>query len=241
MQIIITIDSSTINSTPPVGHNIIYRFKVEAELDGEQLDDEKDSDQNKALWKLPNSIARVGSRDQGGDGWAAKGTYEWLNTNSNSIAEVNDISGEHARNIGHSTHFKGTDIDTYHFVNLLSGNLNGTQNYNKLKSAAISALNNNATALQTVTSWIDVHRNELDTLTGLSTVAEVITPKGTGTNTLPSGWVKQLMTTGKVVNNGNTIINTNLGLWSNSNVRYRNDHNNHLHIDLKDSQLNNTP
>ena len=243
IDVTVTMDStypSSVTSQPPALHNIRYNFSVEADLNGTTLSDDKDSSPAKALWVLPNNVPRFGTRDNGGDGWAAKGTYEWLTANLASVPEVNDISGEHGRNIGHTTHRRGTDIDIYHFTDLTGGVKNGTQNYLALRAQTANALAGDAGAITTVTDWIEAARNDLDTLTALSSVAEVIFARGSAGAGLPNGWVRTLMETGQLTVGAQTL-NLSIGTWSNTNVGYRNDHNNHGHIDLNDTSLNNAP
>jgi len=232
--------TSSIQSQPPTQHMIRYSFRVESELNGTKLDDEKDSAPMKALWLIPDSISRFGFRDKGKDGWAAKGTYEWLLSNAESIPEVNDISGEHSRNIGHLTHRRGTDIDIYHFTDLTGGVRNGSLNYQLIHSKTASALLGNIADRATVTDWILSARSGLDTLAGLNTVAEVISARGAPSLELPSGWLRSLMETG-LLTNGTDILNLDIGTWNNTGVTYRNDHNDHYHIDLNDTNLNNQP
>ena len=232
--------TSSVHSQPPTQHMIRYSFRVESELNGTMLDDVKDSAPIKALWLIPDSISRFGFRDNGKDGWAAKGTYEWLLSNAESIPEVNDISGEHSRNIDHSTHRRGTDIDIYHFTDLTGGVRRGGLNYQLIHSKTASALLGNIADRATVTDWILSARSGLDTLTGQNTVAEVISGSGASSLELPSGWLRSLMETGLLAS-GTDILNLDIGTWNNTGVRYRNDHNDHFHIDLNDTNLNNQP
>lgn len=68
------------------------------------------------LYRAPQGLARYSTRDDGGDDWCTPGVYRFLNNaaNQSMIVAFNDISGEHGRNLRHTSHRLGTDID---FVN----------------------------------------------------------------------------------------------------------------------------
>jgi hypothetical protein len=111
--------SSSVAATPPPTHTIRYRFTVQADVDGQsQWSDPKDSEQMLALWRMPGEFARYGQPpDKGLDDWASRGTYDWLFRNAGLFGDtsINDVSGEHARNIGHSQHERGVEMDIFHF------------------------------------------------------------------------------------------------------------------------------
>jgi len=243
-----TIDNpaSTIASQPPPTRNLTYHFIVKGtSAEGLELKDEKDASGKRALWRMPDGIGRYGGRDDGFDDWAARGTYNWLAANSGLIREINDISGEHGRNIGHATHGRGTDIDTYHFYRF-PGAVSGGQNYDLLRAdvvAAFGTLQNPAppaatTAFNRVAAWITATRNGLTSLANLNTVSQLIYCQGVAANGLPAGWCSGLIRTGSVtrtVAGPNGPVNQTLnfgGNFANAKVVYRNDHNDHLHVTL---------
>jgi murein endopeptidase len=91
---------------------------------------------------MPDGFERFGQGtiDIGGDDWASRGAYNWLAANKNLITRINDISGEHGRNIGHSSHKHGTDIDMFHFYTFQKG-ASGKVNYSQLIENVVSAKN----------------------------------------------------------------------------------------------------
>jgi hypothetical protein len=111
------------------------------DVDGAEVTGEKYSGVRRALWRMPDGFDRYSGRDTGGDDWASRGTYNWLAANRNSIMRINDISGEHGRNIGHSTHKHGSDIDMFHFYTFPKGGASGTENYNQLIKNVLSSKN----------------------------------------------------------------------------------------------------
>jgi len=247
---------------PPPFHNIRYRFMVTANLNGTPLTAQRDSALRSALWRMPPGFPRfspeAGQRDTGGDDWVAKGTYEWLLANSNLLPPINDISGEHARNLGHVAHRSGTDIDTYHFTNLLTGPRNGTKNYRRLATLTLAALRDNDQNAKTVVAdWFATARSRISALAALPTVAQIIfaegcpwsgtcivgPPSGSLDVLLPPGWVRKLLTTGIVTDDAaGRVLNIGGSFDAAANKTiFQNDHNNHVHIDLDDSNLNNSP
>lgn len=236
---------SDIASQPPAFHNFRYRFTVEGMKNGVPLPESavRESSGINALWRMPDGMTRFGGRDAGGDDWSAKGTYEWLVQNANLVPAINDVSGEHGRNIGHQSHRRGTDIDTYLFVDLTGNHGPAGTNYNRIRDRTIAAVGGNIAAQNDVINFIEQSRNGLDDLAALNSVAQLIYTRGAQSGVLPAGWAHLLITTGQFqygLNNANTF-DTGLGNWAQGKVRYQNDHNDHLHIDLNDTVLNNTP
>lgn len=214
-------------------HSFNYRFEVHAEKNGTEAVARKYTNNKVALWSLPSHIARFGSRDHGGDGWASKGTYLWLHDNSHLITKVNDISGEHGRNIGHKTHKLGTDIDTLHFT---ERNRNGTRNYKAMRSDVIKALEGDAVAKERVIEWISNQRAGLALLRQNNEVARLYSGTGRAFSMLPMHWLKTLMLTGQLTANSQTL-DTGLGSWSGAKIRFNTIHDNHDHITLDRKKL----
>ena len=82
----------------------------------------------------------------------------------------------------------------------------------------------------------------------LDTVAELTFAEGSrdaiiGPNVIADGWIEDLMLTGQMTDK----LGQNLDLllasptWSNTKVVFDKKHNNHVHIDLDDTALNNAP
>ncbi|WP_158122015.1 hypothetical protein [Vibrio vulnificus] len=207
-----------------------FQYKVTVESDSAQAD--KSTDQLNALWKLPSSINRFGGRDTGGDGWSSVATYNWLDLNGGLITKVNDISGEHGRNIGHKTHKAGNDIDTLHFVEY---HPNGTLNYKMMGQALATALNGDADGQAKVIDWVAAQRQGLDNLAANAKVKRLYSADGNpyehASVKLPDHWFTTIMTTGAITV-GTKSFDTQLGTWSNAKVRRNDVHNNHDHITL---------
>jgi len=144
----VSIDSPPEHGPPaPLSHSVHYEATLSGDdvLDGDAASIVNRSDALVALWQMPELLAngtirRYSTDDLGGDAWAALGTINWLRSMSQTLRDadlelrVNDISGEHGVNLGHSSHGFGTDLDIFHFQNLLSrsSRLNGGENYLKL-------------------------------------------------------------------------------------------------------------
>lgn len=246
---------STIGRIPSF-HNYRYVFIVKATNDKDKTNviESKPfySDQYYALWEMPSTLARYGTRDsnRGGDGWSAKGTYEWLVNNADLVTEINDISGEHGRDIGHRTHKTGTDIDIFLFHMMVAGSLDragqATANYLALRNHVVSALQGNQTSLSEVESWVIESRSGLTQLSDLNSVSRLYYTAGRAYRNLPQGWGRILLETGRLeIQNSDTgqarVIDLGLSAWSENKVRYNNIHNNHAHITLDAVQLNNAP
>ena len=242
--------SSTVNGNPPPTRDIAYRFRVVGEDDhGQSVSADKNVTGRRSLWRTVDLLpGRYGSRDAGYDDWGARGTYNWLLQNVHLVNQVDDISGEHGRNIGHDTHQYGTDIDTYHFYRF-TGATSGTDNYNKLRDTVVTAFgtlqangtpnpNPSAAALAAVsslTAFVNSTRTGLANLAALNTVSRLYYAIGTAGAGLSHGWAKALIETGRVTRTVNGVVQTvDLGLsnWSNTKVSYNSVHNNHVHITL---------
>ncbi len=226
------------NPDPPF-HLFKIRFKLQVEVNGTMVSDEKETGDRRALWRMPTGFDRYSTRDAGGDDWASKGTYKWLNDNKTLITKINDISGEHGKDIGHKTHQYGTDIDMFHF-HKFSGAASGGDNHTKLQEAVLLAASKDkgAPAAKTaVVSWITASRTGIDNITAKTQVTELRYLKGDavkGTSTVPrlrANWGEDLLTKGKIEIDGKEFIFVDT-TWSNSKFVSVNDHNDHVHITL---------
>ena len=243
--------ASSVNGSPPPTQDLAYRFHVVGQDNqGQSVTAEKIVTGRRSLWRMVNLLpGRYGSRDPGHDDWGAKGTYTWLQQNVSLIKEVDDISGEHGRNIGHNTHQYGTDIDMYHFYRF-AGATSGTDNYNQLRNSLVSAFgmlqadgtpNPNPSAaaqnaFNSLVAFVNATRPGLDNLAALNTVSQLYYAIGSAGSGLPNGWARSLITTGKVTRtvNNNVVQTLDIGTgdWSNAKVNYNSVHNNHVHITL---------
>jgi len=242
--------ASTVDDSPPPTRDIAYKFRIVGkDGNGQSVSAEKTVTGRRSLWRMVDLLpGRYGSRDAGHDDWGARGTYKWLLQNASLINEVDDISGEHGRFIGHNSHQYGTDIDTYHFYRF-AGATSGTDNYNRLRNAVVSAFgtlladgaanpNPSADALNSVNAlkdFINATRTGLGKLAALNTVSRLYYAIGSAGSGLSHGWAKSLIETGKVVRTVNNValtLDLGVGSWSNSKVNYNSVHNNHVHITL---------
>lgn len=241
---------STVNGNPPPTRDLAYKFSVTGkDENGQSVSADKTVTGRRSLWRMVGSLSgRYGTRDTGSDDWGSRGTYNWLQQNIGLINEVDDISGEHGRNIGHATHQYGTDIDTYHFYRF-TGATSGTDNYNRLRNAVLTAFgtlqadgspNPNPpaaalTAVSNINAFISATRTGLGDLAALNTVSRLYYAIGSASSGLPNGWASSLITTGTVSRTVNGVVQTlNLGSgnWSNAKVSYNSVHNNHVHVTL---------
>ena len=243
VQVTFSDEASQVASTPPPSEQIRYRFKLKGRAaDDEVLEsDPKESAAYFALWRMPDGLARYGMRDQGRDDWAAQSTYSWLDDNRNLVTRIDDISGEHARNIGHQTHQQGRDIDMFHVYTFPNGAVSGTQNYLRLVENVQAALNGDAAALNRVNAWASQTRDRFDDLIADNNVRRIYyaigrAVVGQGQTTLTAGWAQQLLEQGTYTNPDGLTINLAAGGWGNAGdakMRYNATHNNHFHVALQ--------
>jgi len=232
-------NTSSVNSVPPPSNSIQYRFTVTAtDIDSSPLSDEKIESGKHPLWRMPTGSPRYSSRDDGHDDWCAEGTYNWLIDNASKVKAINDISGEHGKDLGHHTHAKGTDIDMYHFYMFPGANPNnGTSNYNmlvarindlpKLDSAIPATQAIGQIAKSQIISWITDSRAGIDDLAALASVSNVIYASNAG-----GADIAKLLKTGRVTVGGKEF-NLGTGDWSNAKHLTIPPHHHHVHITLK--------
>lgn len=202
-----------------------------------------------ALWRMPSQITeRFGVRDVGLDDWCSKGTYEWLEENAELVTVVNDISGEHGKNIGHAGHKDGHDVDMFSFVNLLEADkpLNGTMNYLAISQLTRRALDGETNAVPQVAGWIQTHRVELAKLLAKPEVRIIYVCSGSVNSCgLPANWHRALLVNG-VLSQGTKSLQLGLGTWNPpgaGKMRYDSSatHNHHIHVGLDKAKLNDAP
>ncbi|WP_369229229.1 hypothetical protein AB5J56_01530 [Streptomyces sp. R21] len=244
MRVVVTFDggTSTVPSTPPPADRIHYRFTLTGRTDPstEVKSEPKDSPESFALWHMPGGFARYGARDPGGDTWAAESTYTWLDTHRALITAIDDISGEHARNIGHQEHDRGTQVDMFHVYTFPGGGVSGLINYMQLQAHVERALAGDLQARTHVNTWASVTRTRFDSLIAEVSVQRIYYAIGSdattpGSPALTQGWARALLTTGSYTNPGNLTLALPAGAWGNAGsakLRFNAIHNSHIHLDL---------
>lgn len=253
LEVRASFDSPSPASThPPIGHDVRYSFDINVLLaNGETSSASRQSAVQHALWRMPGSIPRYGVRDLGLDDWSSRGAYFWLQHNGQLVTRIDDISGEHARDIGHASHDTGTDIDMFHFFSF-PGAQSGGHNYELLLADMWAAFAGNALSLNRVTSWVSETRAGLDRLLPLGSISRVYYATGSPCQQniliggapmliqLPNGWARALLERGSVQALGGQQLQTGLGGWVNSGnnkMHYNATHNSHVHLDLNEGAL----
>jgi hypothetical protein len=154
------------------------------------------------------------------------------------VTRINDISGEHGRNIGHVTHRRGTDIDIFHFNTLDA--TSGLANYLKLEDNATLAAGTGQAADQAkavVAGWLTAQRAGLTNLANQTAVDQLFTGVGAKSGILPGGWLRKLMQTGRFATTTNQLVVIDNGASLSGKIHYNNVHNDHNHITLNQSVL----
>jgi hypothetical protein len=233
----------TVSTVPPPAHAIIYKFIVFANLsDGTEVSGDAISATKRALWRMQaywrDPARRYGMRDQGHDDWLSARTWEYLNRHGALLTRIDDISGEHGRDIGHATHDVGTDIDLYH-VYKFTGATSGIDNYNRLRNALIRVLSlpseQTANDHAAITSWVADTRQRFAAIlsqTDAQTIYYAIGSAHTASGiSLPRGWARTLLVEG-AISASSQRFDTGLGAWSYPQTRlvYNAVHNSHIHI-----------
>lgn len=241
---------SSVAGTPPPATHLAYRFTVKALRDGVPLTAEKEAGGKRALWRMPDGVPRFSTRDTGGDDWSARGAYLWIEQHGDLLEPVNDISGEHGRNIGHATHARGTDIDTHHFYRFPGvGNGAGTGdlNYTRLAQNAQLAFQRDAqgaptpAALQArglLAAWVERSRSRITALAARPEVAQVIYCAGAPNGGLGAGWCNTLLRAGllrrTLPGQAPETLQLVADAYTGDNGKLANNdvHNNHVHVTL---------
>lgn len=233
----------TANTVPPPAHAVTYKFTVFANLsDGTEVSDEAISSVKRGLWRMQaywrDAARRYGQRDAGGDDWLAVGTWHYLERHGNLMTRIDDISGEHGRDIGHATHDVGTDIDLYH-VYRFAGATSGTDNYNRLRNAVVRVLSQPADQTQAdrdaISAWVSQTRPRFEAILSSTDAQTVYYASGSAYTSsgivLGAGWARTLLVSG-VINASGQSFDTGLGAWGfpQSRLVYNAVHNTHFHI-----------
>jgi hypothetical protein len=245
MRVVVTFSdiASAVMSTPPPTDRIFYRFTMTGVSDAgdEVVSDPKDSAVFFALWRMPAGFGRYGQPpDPGLDDWAAPSTYTWLDANRGLVTRINDISGEHARNLGHHAHARGTDVDMFHVYTFPGGAVSGTANYMLLQADVERALGGDAAALARVNTWAVDTRTRFDAFIADAGVHRIRYAIGSAAHTagmpaLTGGWARALLTAGNYINPTGIALALPAGIWGNgghAKLWFDAVHNNHFHLDL---------
>lgn len=230
-------------TVPPPAHNITYRFTVYAEnAEGEEISGEGSSRIMRALWRMQEAwrqpARRYGRRDNGHDDWLSARTWEYIGRHGALLTRIDDISGEHGRNIDHKTHDAGTDIDLFHTFTF-PGAFSGGNNYERLRSAVVRALAVPAEqAVQEradIAAWVSSTRQTLAAVLTTTDAQHIYYMIGNAHAAqgiqLPRGWARTLLVHGTLTASGATL-DTGLGAWGfdQSRLTYNSVHNSHWHI-----------
>lgn len=244
----VTLDSldSRLPISSPSTHETQYRFTVEVDQNGLKAKDteivrtifsaappstDRITRPLHALWHMPSAFLRfaptTGVREEGGDDWTSRGAYEWLVNNRNLITAVDDIAGEHARNVGHESHRSGTEFDIQPFYVL-----GGSDQYISLRTTTWLAFEvdnpDPATqarareALRDLQNWIRDTRAGLQRLLANDKVQEVRYLDGdvcgSGgpkfSDKLPPLWAAQLLHNGVIRDTTGRVLDAFTGSWA---------------------------
>ncbi|HPT24941.1 MAG TPA: hypothetical protein PLZ95_00895 [Bryobacteraceae bacterium] len=243
--------ASAISTAPPPAAEIQHQISVTAaDAEGRAVLGKATSENRHPLYLMPASMSdrRFGPRDRGGDNWCTRQTYLWIHNNSNLLTRINDISGEHARNIGHRSHFTGNMFDIYHFYTVPGAiPTSAGSNLQQLRRETAKALAGIVGSAQTVRDWVQAERTGLAALLQNTDVVRIYTAYGasgqaisvvkpdgsTVSITLPVGWQHDLLRTGQV-----SELDLGVGAWTNaSSPKLRFDdhfiHDDHHHVTLR--------
>ncbi|MEV0830422.1 hypothetical protein [Nonomuraea rubra] len=249
---------SKVDGKPSQVTRIAYRVSLYGRgQDGGVVTTSMDSANLFPLWRLPAGFARFGSRpgDGGGDDWCSSFTHGWLSAAANKalLPEINDVSGEHARNLGHQTHLTGNDLDIFHlyqFDGVRAGAVgSGGLNYGKLVTATKSAMNGGAEGRRQVKEWAETTRTRLGRLIDNKNVVRIYYAAGSkvkGDARFAKGWAAALLREGVYTftnaKKERVELDLGIGTWDridNMVIRekdFRTDHNDHLHVGLSETK-----
>ncbi|MGR6918575.1 hypothetical protein ACU635_30370 [[Actinomadura] parvosata] len=249
---------SKIRVKPAQVTRIGYRVSLIGEdQDGTVVATRMDSADFFPLWRMPAGLDRYGLRDDktGGDDWCSSFTHGWLSsaTGRALLPRVNDISGEHARNLGHQTHLTGDDIDAFHpyrFPGVDAGAAgSGGRDYARLVAATQAAMDGDADGLGQVKEWAETTRTRLGRLIDDGNVVRMYYASGSavkGDARFTAGWASALLRTGVYAYTDAKKeageLDLGIGEWSRIGNKvitakdFRPDHNDHLHVTLGETR-----
>ncbi len=244
VTLIVDTNYSSKDFKPIASDKIRYQFTVTAvDSDGLSFTDTDESKVLTAMCRMPQNIDRYSYRDKGGDDWCRRSLYNWLNANSQKITKINDISGEHGFDIGHtSTHEAGLDMDIFHFTTL--GNADsGHQNFNNFRNYVIDALNSKSStresSLKTVKQFILAERQGLSTLAADYMVQKILMFLGEengeskAESRLYYGWARDLLKNGTTTNLDGKVLDLGIGKWNPSGkIKPATGHDHHHHVEF---------
>ena len=230
MRVVVTFSdvASAVASTPPPTRTIDYRFTMTGKTAAgdEGVSDPKDSAACFAPRRMPDGFARfgpdAGPRDPGGDDWAAPSTYAWLDAHRGLVERINDISGEHARDIGHKQHARGTDVDMFHIHTFPGGAASGESNYQRLQVNVQLALNGDVPARTQGLLWAVKTRARFDALIAEVQVRKIRYavgspwPETPGMPELGDGWAENLLKVGRYKTPPRPCSDLPCGAWGNA-------------------------
>jgi len=225
-------------SVPPPAGRLKYKIQITVDDNGATKTATRETETYYPLWRMPDGFARFGQpEDDGHDDWCSFATYYWLESNRPLISAINDISGEHARNLGHQYHYEGRELDLYHYFRF-AGAVSGTDNYYALARAVQRSFSPDAAvaaaARADVTSWVGAMRTALTDFGNLFDVERLYSTLG-GTNYgNTEGFGRDLLLTGKCTY-GSQELDTGLGEWTCSKCTFNHIHDNHVHVTLTDA------
>ncbi len=243
MRVVITFSdiASSVDSVPPPSDMIFYRCTLTGRtaLGTEVTSKPKDSGVYFALWRMPDGLARYGQRDIGLDDWAASDTYSWLDTHRALVTRIDDISGEHARDLIHDEHFEGREIDMFHAYTF-PGAVNGASNYDELRANVEKALAGDAASTARVRDWATKTRTLFNSLIADADIRKIYYAIGSEAATiaapvLAKGWAKTLLLTGAYTNPAGIVVTLGIGIWANAaspKLTFNITHNTHIHLNL---------
>lgn len=225
--------SSPLSSVPPPTDFVQYKVEGTANLEGVAAEATAVTNSFTPLWRMPTGFARYSIQEGDFDDWSQRSTYTWLDNNRIKITRINDVSGEHGRNLSHATHKRGTDIDIFHYSTLNS--ISGMNNYlaaQELAAVAAGGGSEAATALATIRSFVQAQRTGLNILAGDSDVAGLFAGCGSPTGLLPSRWLESLMKSGKFTAKNKAVVEIDKGAELSPKIIFNLQHNDHNHITL---------
>ena len=225
------------SSPAALTHTIKYKVRVSITSNGKTVEDtayatllnNEDNHYLHALWRMPDGMARFnptsGTRPEvGGDDWTSAGTYAWLDSHRGLVTAIDDISGEHAYDMGHPDHGYGSDFDMFYFRRMNVSDA-AIDQFLSLRTAVELAMQGQSTqpaAFQAAADWVRATRTGLDGLLDAGGSVQQIrvgsgdvcaaTP-GVPASSLPANWMRDLLTIGRITDSQNRTLDLGVGLW----------------------------